>query len=75
MSNPSPAVSPNARVTVVDVDIRFGTMVWLMIKASFAAAIAAFVTGFLWAALAAVMFTALSAVGLGLGGLGVVLGQ
>lgn len=32
------------RVVVTDVDIKFGTMVWLMVKASFAAAIAALIT-------------------------------
>lgn len=77
---PEPQPSPPNRVVVVDVDIRFPTMVWLMVKSSFAAVIAAFLTSFLWAALAVVMAglvlgmgalatTALAGLGCGMGAL------
>lgn len=79
--NQPEAVSPSSRVTVVDVDIQFGSMVWLMIKSSFAAAIAALVTSVLWAAIGVLTggmmmlgFMALmmlfAALGLGMAGVG-----
>lgn len=56
------------RVVVTNVDIQFGTMVWLMVKASFAAAIAALITSFLWA-LVGVILVGLMALGLWLLGM------
>lgn len=44
-----------SRVVVTDVDIKFQTMVWLFVKASFAAAIAAVITSVLWAAVAVLL--------------------
>jgi hypothetical protein len=45
----SPAkVSELQRVTVVDVDISFGSMVWLLIKLSFAAIPAAIIVFLIW---------------------------
>ena len=62
------------RAVVTDVDIRFGTMVWLMVKASFAAAIAFLITGALWIglglAMAAVTIALAGMLGLGAAGIG-----
>lgn len=77
----SETLPPANRVTVVDVDIQFGSMVWLMLKSSFAAAIAALVTRFLWATIGVLTggmmmlgFMALmmlfAALGLGMAGVG-----
>jgi hypothetical protein len=52
---------PIIKAKVVDIDIKFNSMIILMIKASFAGAIAFAVTGAIWGALGLIFMMAMAA--------------